>query len=403
MKKSNSIRRKKLSFVIALALLLLSHVIMGVLLITMSRKDLREQIELRMLDIADTAAHQLNGDELEKLTKDDVGSPSYNKAMDTLRSFQNNIHLDFIYAIRDEKDGTFSFMIDPDPESPGKFGDDIESTDALVEASKGTPSADKAAYTDRWGRFYSAYSPVFDSKGSVAAIVGVDFNADWYDNALKSHNAVVITLTMIALTMGVVLWFTLHTFVLEGEKDKYKKKLDETMIREMEHEQELGTAKQLAYTDPLTGVKNKLAYLEAVEKLDKGIADGSIKEFGVIVCDLNGLKSVNDSFGHDEGDNYICSGCNLVCAKFSHSSVYRIGGDEFVVLLEGSDYDNRETLLSELEAQIEVNRQKKLVVVSTGLSVFDPEKDSEYLTVFERADRKMYECKKRLKKKDLES
>lgn len=403
MKKLNSIRRKKLSFVIALALLLLSHVIMGVLLITMSRKDLREQIELRMLDIADTAAHQLNGDELEKLTKDDVGSPSYNKAMDTLRSFQNNIHLDFIYAIRDEKDGTFSFMIDPDPESPGKFGDDIESTDALVEASKGTPSVDKVAYTDRWGRFYSAYSPVFDSKGNVAAIVGVDFNADWYDNALKSHNAVVITLTMIALTMGVVLWFTLHTFVLEGEKDKYKKKLDETMIRELEHEQELGTAKQLAYTDPLTGVKNKLAYLEAVEKLDKCIADGSIKRFGVIVCDLNGLKSVNDSLGHDEGDNYIRSGCSLVCVKFCHSPVYRIGGDEFVVLLEGSDYDNRETLLSELEEQIELNRQNKLVVVSTGMSVFDPEKDSEYLTVFERADKKMYECKKRLKKKDLES
>ena len=209
MKKSNSIRRKKLSFVIALALLLLSHVIMGVLLITMSRKDLREQIELRMLDIADTAAHQLNGDELEKLTKDDVGSPSYNKAMDTLRSFQNNIHLDFIYAIRDEKDGTFSFMIDPDPESPGKFGDDIESTDALVEASKGTPSADKAAYTDRWGRFYSAYSPVFDSKGSVAAIVGVDFNADWYEAQIGQIQTTVITGCILFLVLSLILAFLL--------------------------------------------------------------------------------------------------------------------------------------------------------------------------------------------------
>ncbi len=62
-----------------------------------------------------------------------------------------------------------------------------ESTDALYQASLGKPSVDKVPYEDSWGRFYSAYSPVFDSNGKVAGIVAVDFSADWYDKQIRTQ------------------------------------------------------------------------------------------------------------------------------------------------------------------------------------------------------------------------
>ena len=396
-KKDKVTKTNKRSFIIALVVLLMTNIIMGVVLINMSKNALRGQIEQRMLDVANTAAYQLNGDELKTLTGEDKGTEKYNRAFETLRSFQKNIQLDYIYAIRIEDDGTFSFAIDPDEDSPGEFGQKIETTDALKNAAKGKADVDKVPYEDEWGRFYSAYSPVFDSKGNVAGIVGVDFDADWYDGEINSHKAVAIIMIMVALTMAFALIFISHTFGLEGEKNEYMKQLEETLKREVEQEQELGSARYLAYTDPMTGVKSKHAYLEAVEKLDKAISDGSAPEFGVLVCDLNGLKAINDTYGHEEGDRYIKNGCMLICRKFCHSPVFRIGGDEFVVILEDSDYEERETLLWDLEKQVEENQKEGAVVVSTGIEIFDHERDTSFSSVFERADKKMYKRKCYLK------
>ncbi len=386
----------KRAFMIALVLLLLTHILMGVTLVILSKNKLRNQIEERMLDIAKTAAFQLDGDELKNLTAADVNTEPYQKALTTLRSFQVNIQLDYIYGLKDNGDGTFSFTIDPDPDSPGEFGEKVETTEALKNAANGTADIDKEAHTDEWGRFYSAYCPVFDSDGNVAGIVGVDFNANWFDDAISLHIAAVIIITMVAMTIAIVFTLIMRTTKIEG---RYKEQLEETLQREHEQEQELGSARHLAYTDPLTGVKNKHAYLEAVERINKGVEEGSITEFGVIVFDINGLKKINDTLGHEEGDNYIKEGCAHICGKFCHSPVFRIGGDEFVVLLEGSDYARRDTLLGEFDREVEENRGTRSAVVSTGLDIYDPAKDDGFKPVFERADKKMYERKIYLKKR----
>lgn len=395
--KDNKYRRSKRNIIIALILLLLTNTFMGITLMTMSKNALRKQIEQRMLDVANTAAYQLNGDDLKGLTADDIGSEKYERAMKTLLSFQINIQLDYIYAIRDEGNDLFTFTIDPDPEDPEEFGAPIETTDALRKAAKGTPGVDKTAITDEWGRFYSAYSPVYDSNGEITGIVGVDFDADWYDGELNNHKIVVIALSMFAVTMCIVIAFILHAFRVEGEKNEYRKKLEETLERELVQEQELGSARYLAYTDQLTGVKSKHAYREAIEKLENELADGKVKAFGVIVFDLNGLKMINDTRGHEAGDSYIKAGCDLICKKFCHSPVFRIGGDEFVVLLEGSDYLIREGLLADFDSIIEENQVNGEVVVSTGMDIFVPGEDEGYSDVFERADKKMYERKRQLK------
>ena len=389
--------KNKHYFLIALVMLLLTHFIMGVLLLSMSKKALRQQIDQRMLDVANTAAYQLDGDEIEKFTADDVGSESYEKALNILRSFQNNIRLDYIYCVKAETTGSFTFILDPDPENPGAFGSPVFTTEAMRNAARGIPDVDKKAFTDEWGRFYSAYSPVFDSEGNVAGIVGVDFNADWYDGEINSHKAVVVILSMLALTIGIALTLITHNFALEGEKKEYMKKLEETLQREEEQKQELGSVINLAYTDPLTGVKSKHAYVEAVERIDKGLADRNISEFGIVVFDINGLKVINDTLGHEEGDKYIKAGCDLICTIFCHSLVYRIGGDEFTVILEGTDYNNREELVTAFNLKIEENLASGKVAVSTGVDTYDPEIDRNFSSVFERADKKMYERKRYLK------
>ena len=152
-----------------------------------------------------------------------------------------------------------------------------------------------------------------------------------------------------------------------------------------------------ANIDALTGVKNKHAYLEAEAQIDRQIAQHSQAPFAVVVCDLNGLKQVNDTLGHKEGDDYISSSCAIICDVFAHSPVFRIGGDEFAVILQGRDYENRSDLLSRLGDKLDENLRDGIRPLAFGMSEFNPETDIRLQDVFERADREMYENKKACK------
>ena len=165
----------------------------------------------------------------------------------------------------------------------------------------------------------------------------------------------------------------------------------------IQYSQEIENNKKKAYKDPLTGVKNKLAYIDAVKKIESRMEEKKLDEDGVVVFDLNGLKHVNDTLGHAAGDEYIQNACRMICVRFKHSPVFRIGGDEFAAILEGSDYENRMNLLETFEAEIDQNQREGRVVVSSGLDIYDSKKDSRFNDVFERADRKMYERKQVLK------
>ena len=148
--------------------LILVNVTLGVFLISLSQRALTAQIEGRMLDIANTAADMLDGDDLKKLKKEDYDTKEYQDIIKTLQGFQSNIQLQYIYCIQRVGEKEFAFSVDATKDDPGEFGDPIVYTDALYEASLGTASVDKVPYEDAWGRFYSAYSPVFDSIGGVA-------------------------------------------------------------------------------------------------------------------------------------------------------------------------------------------------------------------------------------------
>ena len=156
-------------------------------------------------------------------------------------------------------------------------------------------------------------------------------------------------------------------------------------------------AQRVAFTDPLTGVKSKHAFAVQEGELETQITDGVAEPFGVIVCDVNGLKQINDTLGHKAGDEYIRSASELLCDFYKHSPVFRVGGDEFVVLLMGRDFDTREETLSAINARIEENLACGKVVISLGMAEFDREIDESFHEVFKRADDLMYERKMQLK------
>lgn len=175
----------------------------------------------------------------------------------------------------------------------------------------------------------------------------------------------------------------IHTYVVIEEQVEYGRKL--------------GMVMTVAYKDPLTNVRNINAYSEFKENIENDVRNKMVSEFAVVVFDLNDLKKINDTKGHEAGDAYIKDGCALICRVFSHSPVFRIGGDEFVAFLTNDDYANREDLFRSFNEHVERNLENSGVVVSAGLSLYDHEKDSGYDEVFARADVSMYERKKELK------
>ena len=157
----------------------------------------------------------------------------------------------------------------------------------------------------------------------------------------------------------------------------------------------------LAYTDALTSVKSKTAYAEEVRRINNNIENG-FHQFGVIMFDLNGLKEINDTYGHDMGDLYIKNACRLICVTYKHSPVYRIGGDEFIAIITGQDLLNSEKLIHTFYQRMEdINKNAKLaaekVSVAAGMAIFQEGLDVTYQSVFKRADEKMYQNKVSIK------
>ena len=167
--------------------------------------------------------------------------------------------------------------------------------------------------------------------------------------------------------------------------------------REDESERRRVDAQIVANRDPLTGVKSKHAYNTKEAELNDLIGTDLTVEFAVVVCDVNGLKQVNDTLGHKAGDEYIRSASMMICQLFKHSPVYRTGGDEFVVILQGADYEDRARIMSDLDAQSVAHIRSGQVVVASGLADYVEGRDQQVASVFERADALMYQRKKELK------
>ena len=181
------------------------------------------------------------------------------------------------------------------------------------------------------------------------------------------------------------------------------RELTETNKRLIASQNLVSEMSELANKDALTGVRNKLAYERFIEKMNERIRREAELQFGVAMFDLDSLKQINDSLGHASGDNAIVTLSKVICNLFAHSPVFRIGGDEFVAILENADYQRASELVGEFRLRMEqIASDASLgaearITAASGFSAFDRGTDSCYADVFKRADSDMYRNKSAMK------
>lgn len=447
--------------IIACVILLAVNVALAIVIMDDSKRNMTEQMHMRMLDIGRTAALSVDGNILEQVTAEDVENKTerFQTIYNELAVFQNITELTYIYAVKQESpsnDRKYVFTVDTDPEEPGGYGEEIVFTEALYQAGKGTPAVDKEASQDRWGRFYSAFYPVYNDKKELVGIIGIDYSAAWYEKQVNrntfSHLAISVVSLLVGSGLVVVITGRLRkrldtlykeasslsvdveslTEEITSDTEEYKSDVIEfgageadvsyiTDIRDGDATKEMTSKDEVealgnkirsmqtelrkyiyfvhsrAYTDTMTGVGNKTAYFDTVRTLNKKIADG-VADFCVTFCDINGLKTVNDNYGHELGDALLKDAANVMKKVFDPKCIYRIGGDEFIVVLEHVNEEQLNKLRAQLKQELAIfnennHRYETKVSFSCGTGIFNPETDTEFRQVFKRADESMYHSK----------
>lgn len=177
------------------------------------------------------------------------------------------------------------------------------------------------------------------------------------------------------------------------------------LLRSLTHDELMKSREEYrvrSVTDSLTGLGNEAAYFIKLADLEKKVED-KVAKYAVIVMDVNGLKVTNDTYGHRYGCHLIVKTASIIKENvFKTSSLFHIGGDEFVVIVEGDDYDNLERTIQKLDSEIEYRKitfedVDLILSVARGFSSYC--EGDRYRDVFQRADNEMYTNKKERKEK----
>lgn len=298
---------------------------------------------------------------------------------------------------------------------------------------------------DKYGYLLTIYKPVYNSVGQCTCYAAIDFSMEqiseygrtFISKVIALFSGVVIFILVIGLTFienNIILPINTmaccaKNFAYDSEEARKKnieliQSLDIKTRDEIENlysafvkttsdsmhyfenfrkvKIEVEVMDKLAHTDSLTGIKNKTSYAEYTAKLDADIlADKA--NFAIIMIDVNYLKKVNDTYGHERGDEYLMNACNLVRDIFGKENVYRVGGDEFVVILDSDSVVRCERTVSRIRAEVERFREDKSlqpwekVSAAVGVAYYQRGVDQTADEVFKRADADMYQKKLAMK------
>ncbi len=406
-----------------------------------------ESLAEKLMAIYDTVDQKVSSDEWGSDAFNDYiacfseleETEEYQTLLRQLRSIQDVNDVDCLYTVViDPAEKRFIYLVDAAHEDPCPAGcfDPLyeENRELLTNPDRGFPPY--ITDTDPYGRLVTAGAPVYNKDHRVVGYAMVDISMD----VIRSQMAgFVRTLSLVLAGLTIVIsfiaiWVVNRSIIrpinmLSHAASNYSagrenlREIDSMdirtrdeieslyrSIRQMLHDisryidnlvaagRELSLTRnkademsELAHTDALTGVKSKLAYDQKKEELSAGD-----NRYGIVMADLNDLKKINDTEGHEKGDEAICKVCSILCDAFGHSPVYRIGGDEFVVIVTGQDYDR----IDELTEDFKRNVEQKGGGITAAIGYALHEGDESVEDVFRRADSTMYAIKKQMKRKD---
>ena len=305
---------------------------------------------------------------------------------------------------------------------------------------------------DEYGYLLTLYKPVYDEKGKCQCYAAIDFSMDILPEYTRTF-----VIKLLALFLGCFVFifaigisfvenniilpvntmaYSARNFSYDSATAREKNieqiktlkiqtgdeienlysallRTTENISRYLEHLQRAKTQvsdmrvrftamDEIAHKDSLTGVKNKTAYTEATALLDKKILAAQAN-FCIVMVDVNFLKRINDNYGHECGNTYLVNACRLVCAVFGEENVYRIGGDEFVVIIEGEKVSLIKYFLAQFKFEMDRKNTNdalqpwEKISAAVGVAYYEPSQDKNSDEVFKRADKEMYENKLAMK------
>lgn len=260
----------------------------------------------------------------------------------------------------------------------------------------------------------TAFARLCNGKYMAVIVPTIEINQSYYQLVCR-----IITIALITSAVFVIITMQIVKNIIRPLKELNKAALDIAKGKldvelNIQSDDEVGTlaesfretAKQLkfkieyinnlAYTDKLTGVKNNTAYLHDVAVLKQQMQERNI-DFSVFVVDANGLKHINDNYGHELGNELIIKVTHMIADVFGQESLYRIGGDEFAVILYNVSKEEKENYQKAFDEAIDNQKGKIWASASVGSATYSKKTDSTYESVFNRADEDMYENKVRMK------
>ncbi len=365
----------------------------------------------------------------------------YKEILADLRRMQDQLDVDCLYITWvDKVNECYVYLVDAayeDPCPPGCIDPlyfvDNEVILKNLEKDGMVPNISK---TKEYGWLMATGMQIFDSNGELIAMADVDISMnDAMAELMKFMNQIAFSFLAIAVIVVILALVVIRIFVikpiriLSDAAGQYKnnsnvfselkfKRNDEIgvladSIALMEKDinsyiSDLTSAREqadkmnlAANTDALTKVFNKRAFNQKAIQLDD-----DKPQYGIAMIDINDLKGTNDNYGHEKGDISIMTICRLICSVFNPSAVYRVGGDEFIVVLEGEEYEKRDELVRKLSDLFKANRMNESLEpwerawAAIGYAVFDPDSDEGVESVEKHADAYMYENKKQCKESE---
>lgn len=158
------------------------------------------------------------------------------------------------------------------------------------------------------------------------------------------------------------------------------------------------TMNELANTDSLTGLKSRTAYISKEIEFDEMISKNNAPAFGIVLIDLNYLKQINDKYGHEKGDIALINTASLIRKVFGSEDTYRIGGDEFVAIVNNSkDIEKKKKEFNDLMNSDTRIEKWEHISAALGSATYQKGVDTCVADVLSKADTDMYIVKKKMK------
>lgn len=311
--------------------------------------------------------YELNG-------REDENSELYINAKHMLEGARASVSVRYLYTAKQREDGTFIYLVDGLPSDSYDFrhvGDIIEPEciPYLAQALENQIILPDDITSTSWGEVFITYFPIHDGDKPVG-VLGIEFDA-------SAEHQIYLTLTTV-IPVIIALFCIISAFAAVF----LFRRISNPGYRDM------------ANTDLLTGIKNRNSFEVDMNNFSKLKVQGCV---AVISADIDRLKMVNDTYGHDIGDEYVKAGVDILLeALDSHGVLYRTGGDEFVMIVRDVDQAKLQEICEKIEQKHDCGFEFE-VSLSAGYAVFDAESDKSLSDTYKRADSVMYE-RKRIKK-----